>query len=123
MVICNQIMTLLSMANVRSILRMLRPEKSVKDSRCCSKSPADRLLTIDLTGPMEVGAIDRWRKPNPINAMASKGSPAISPQSDTGTFAFKQVFTKSWRKESAAGDIGSYRLAKSGLLLSLANRN
>ena len=65
-------MTLLSMANVRSILRMLRPEKSVKDSRCCSKSLAERLLTIDLTGPMEVGAIDRWRKPNPINAMVSR---------------------------------------------------
>ena len=90
-------MTLLSMANVRSILRMLRPEKSVKDSRCCSKSLADRLLTIDLTGPMEVGAIDRWRKTNPMNAMTPKGSSAISPQSDTGTFAFKQVFTKPWK--------------------------
>mgnify|MGYP004096813361 CR=1 FL=1 len=72
MVNCNQIMTLLSLANVRSILHMLRPEKSVKDSRCCSKSLAERLLTIDLTGPMEVGAIDRWRKPNPINAMVSR---------------------------------------------------
>jgi len=65
-------MTLLSMANVRSILRMLRPEKSVKDSRCFSKSLAERLLTIDLTGPMEVGAIDRRRKPDSINAMVSR---------------------------------------------------
>jgi len=72
---------------------------------------------------MEVGAIDRWRKPKPINGMTSKGSPVISPQSDTGTFAFKQVFTKSWRKKSVARDIGSHRLAKSRLLLSQANRN
>ena len=65
-------MTLLSIANVRNILRMLRLQKSVKDSRCCSKLLAERLLFIDLTGPMEVGAIDRWRKLNPINAMVSR---------------------------------------------------
>ena len=99
-------MILFSMANVRSILHMLRLEKSVKDSRCCSKSLAERLLTTDLTGPKEVGAIDRWRKPNPINAMASKGSPAISPQSDTGTFALNRYLQNRGERKAQLVTLG-----------------
>ena len=31
------------------------------------------------TGPIDAGAMDIWRKPSPIKAIASKGRPAISP--------------------------------------------
>ena len=100
--------TPLSEANSFSFLRTLSSELFVRESRYFSKLPIERLLTIVFIGPIEGGAIERCLKPMPINAIASKGSPAISPQSDMGILPLKHFLTKSRRNERTVEAIGSY---------------
>ncbi len=63
-----------------------------------SRAGRNRLRTMALTGPMAGADIDRLRTPTPNKAMASRGRPAISPQTDKGTPATRHCCARDRRK-------------------------
>ena len=75
------------------------------------------------TGPIEDGAIDSVRKPIPINAIASRGLPAISPHRLMGVFVASHCSIMLLRKFKPAGESGSNLSESFGLPRSLANKN
>ena len=66
------------------------------------------LRIIIFTGPILVGAMERVRIPAPINAIASSGRPAISPQSDTSPLASLALRTICLMMVSDAGLISTW---------------